>query len=187
MLCWNLFPNTPNSYLYVTFIPLMVTLRVLLAGLQIINDKQTINAMSRTGNPRELLYGPLAYGIIFVLSSYFYWAYSPTGIVALVLLCVGDGVAELMGKKYGKTPLPHNPKKTWVGSISFFVSSILVAIVYLAIFLHYGWFTLSLPHYLPVLVVITLAAMFVESVTRSEWDNVTVFLTCIVVSHLFGY
>lgn len=48
------------------------------------------------GNPKELLSGPLAYGVIFIISTLVYWGTSPTGIVALVLLCVGDGVAEVV-------------------------------------------------------------------------------------------
>jgi len=184
MLCWNLFPNTPQSYIYATIIPLLVTLRVIVAGLEIINDPTLIRSMSRTGNPKELLIGPLAYGIIFTLSTYMYWADSPTGIIALVLLCVGDGMAEVIGSKYGKIPLPYNPKKSWAGSIAFVVSALVVALVYLYLF--HGWFTISLG-YLPVLFITTVCAAVVESVTKSEWDNVSVFLTCIFVGRIFGY
>lgn len=49
LLCWNLFPNTPNSYLYAAVIPLAVTLRVLAAGLKITNDKKIITSMTRGG------------------------------------------------------------------------------------------------------------------------------------------
>lgn len=72
---------------------------------------KTVQSMSRSGAPSELLYpgvivafcvlttvryGPLMYGIVFTISTVVYWADSPTGIVALVLLCVGDGVAFLV-------------------------------------------------------------------------------------------
>eukprot|EP00026_Physarum_polycephalum_P017229 Phypoly_transcript_18386.p1 GENE.Phypoly_transcript_18386~~Phypoly_transcript_18386.p1 ORF type:complete len:234 (+),score=5.23 Phypoly_transcript_18386:51-752(+) len=186
MLCWNLFPRTPQSYLYATFIPLCITLRVLLAGMSVFHDQNLIKSMTRNGDPKELLIGPLAYSIIFTLSTFLYWGDSPTGIVALVLLCVGDGMAELIGSRYGTVPLPYNPKKSYAGSIAFAVSAFAVALIYLLLFWYNGWFTVSL-FYLPVLVIITVAAAGMESITTSEWDNITVFLTCLFVSRMFGY
>jgi hypothetical protein len=46
--------------------------------------------MSRTGNKRELLLGPLMYGIVFVYSTVVYWRSSPAAIVAMMLLCAGS-------------------------------------------------------------------------------------------------
>lgn len=45
------------------------------------------------GRPSELLYGPLQYGWIFVISACYYWGDSPLGITSLMLLCAGDGFA----------------------------------------------------------------------------------------------
>ncbi|MBU4124552.1 MAG: phosphatidate cytidylyltransferase, partial [Nanoarchaeota archaeon] len=36
-------------------------------------------------------------------------------------LAAGDSFSTLVGKLYGKHPLPINHKKTWEGSIAFFV------------------------------------------------------------------
>jgi phytol kinase len=51
----------------------------------ILKDEETVRSMSRTGNRKELLYGPLFYGIIFVLSASIYWGDSPLGITALMV------------------------------------------------------------------------------------------------------
>ena len=67
--------------------------------------------MSRTGDRREILKGPLFYGIIFVIITVVYWKDSPTGIVALMLMCGGDGLADIVGRAYGKLKIPWNKNK----------------------------------------------------------------------------
>ena len=57
--------------------------------------------MSRTGDRKELLRGPLCYGLIFALSTAVWWRESPLSVISLMLLCVGDGFADLVGRRYG--------------------------------------------------------------------------------------
>ena len=45
--------------------------------------------MSRSGRPSELLYGPLMYGVIFVISTAYWWKESPIGIISVLVLCFG--------------------------------------------------------------------------------------------------
>lgn len=72
-------------------IPLAMSLKVGAVGANIIKDPAFVNSMSRSGRPSELLYGPLTYGVIFVASTLIYWRHSPGGVLAMLLLCVGDG------------------------------------------------------------------------------------------------
>jgi len=187
MLTWNVFPNTPSSRYYAAVVPLLITFRFVLIGVGLVQDDNTVRSMSRSGDPRELLYGPMMYGIVFVVSTVIYWANSPTGIIALVLLCVGDGTAFLVGTKYGKTRIIKSSPKTVEGSAAFFIFSIVVAVVYVLLFAGYGWFTVDWAYYLPVLIITTLIATVVEALPIKEWDNITVFISCIIVSHFFGY
>jgi len=53
--------------------------------------------MSRTGNPREILRGPLYYGIAFIILTIVFWKDSPVGMTAL-MICGGDGLADLVGR-----------------------------------------------------------------------------------------
>jgi len=54
--------------------------------------------MSRNGDRREILRGPLYYGIIFVVMTLVFWKDSPIGMVAVMLMCGGDGLADIMGR-----------------------------------------------------------------------------------------
>lgn len=53
----------------------------------------TVRSMSRSGDRRELLRGPLVYGIIFILSTLFYWR-------------------QLTGVRCASTPNPSRPANT---------------------------------------------------------------------------
>jgi len=41
---------------------------------------------------------------------------------SLFILAIGDGLSTLVGKHFGKRPLPYNKKKTLEGSLAFFLS-----------------------------------------------------------------
>jgi len=121
IICWNMFPRaSPYARYYAAVLPGLITLKFALNGLEIIKDPETVKSMSRSGNPRELLYGPLFYGVIFVISTILYWGDSPLGITSLMFLCMGDGFAGLLGENFGKKKLFWNKNKSWLGSISFF-------------------------------------------------------------------
>jgi len=187
ILCWNIFPDTPNSPYIASIIPGLTVTRFSLIGLGLIKDDSTVKSMSRSGNKSELLYGPLFYGWIMVLSTIFYWGHSPFGITALMLLCAGDGFAGLIGFKYGREKLPWNNKKSWIGSISFFVSSILFTGLYVHLFHILGWFSISLWQFLPCLLITTFVSTIVESLPgQSDWDNISVFLVSLVTMHLLN-
>jgi phytol kinase len=98
-------------------VPLAITIQFLLVGLGIIKDESAVRAMSRTGDRREILQGPLYYGIVFVVLTIIYWTDSPIGMVALMLMCGGDALADILGRRYGKIKLSWNKTKSWVGSL----------------------------------------------------------------------
>ena len=87
-------------------VPLLITVQFFLVGTGILKDAAAVEAMSRTGDRREILRGPLYYGIAFVVLTLVYWRDSPLGIVALMVLCGGDGLADVIGKRLGKARLP---------------------------------------------------------------------------------
>lgn len=135
--------------------------------------------MSRTGKSSELLYGPLMYGASIVLTTLLYWKNAQAGIVAIILLCAGDGFAGLIGQKYSgsKNRLPHNPSKTWQGSASFIVASLVFSVTYLSLFQGFGYFEFSLVDDLPRLIITILATAVVESLPLREWDNLFVLIS----------
>ena len=68
----------------------------------------------------ELLRGPLYYVIVLLVATLAVWRTSPVPIVALALMCGGDGLADIAGRNIKGPALPHNPAKTWAGSIAMF-------------------------------------------------------------------
>jgi phytol kinase len=185
VLCWPLFTNSVYSRYLAALVPLVITLQFLLVGLGIIKDRAAIQAMSRTGNPREILRGPLFYGIIFIVLTIIYWYDTPIGIVALMLMCGGDGLADIVGRRYGKTKLPWNANKSWLGSLGMFLGGWSFAAVILAVFVAWGIFPSPWLDYLPAITVIALAGTLVESIPIHDFDNITVTLTAVLIGHYY--
>src|SRR4030067_1314270 len=121
VLCWLLFNDNPINRYLAALVPLTFTLQFFLIGIGVIKDDASVKAMSRSGDRREILRGPLYYGIIFVLITIFYWKNTPIGIAALMLICGGDGLADIIGRRYGKAVIPWNRSKTWAGSLGMFL------------------------------------------------------------------
>ena len=82
VLCWLMFPDLPISRWLAPLIPFAITVQFALVGLGIMKDEASVQAMSRTGDRREILRGPLFYGIMFVVLTIVYWKDSPIGITA---------------------------------------------------------------------------------------------------------
>ena len=135
VLCWLLFDTAaPISCYLAALVPLVISVQFALVGLGVMKDDAAVQAMSRTGDPREILRGPLFYGLIFVTITVLYWLDSPIGIVALMLLCGGDGLADILGRRWGKVKLPWSKDKSWVGSFGMFLGGFIFATSVIAIF-----------------------------------------------------
>jgi phytol kinase len=184
VVCWLLFDEAASARFLASLVPLTITAQFLLVGLGIIQDEAAVRAMSRSGDRREILRGPLYYGVIFVLLTIWFWRDSPTGMVALMLMCGGDGLADVVGRRFGKQArLPWNPNKSWAGSVGMLSGGWLFSLIIMAIFIRAGQFSGSLASYLPALTIIALAGTLVESLPLRDVDNLTV-TACAVI---FGY
>lgn len=184
VICWLLFSDARLSRFLAALIPLSITLQFILVGVGVIQDEAAVQAMSRTGDRREILRGPLFYGIVFVLITLIYWLDTPIGIVALMLVCGGDGLADILGRRYGITKLPWNKGKSWVGSLGMFAGGWIVAVIVLLIYIVAGAFPQPLSSYLVPLTGTALAATFVESLPLSDIDNITITISSLVIGHI---
>jgi len=61
VLCWNLFSAEPRARVLAALVPLAITAQFVLVGLGVLKDPAAVQAMTRTGDPREILRGPLYY------------------------------------------------------------------------------------------------------------------------------
>lgn len=184
VLCWVLYTGQTQSRWLAALVPAVITLQFALIGLGMLKDEAAVKAMSRTGNRRELLYGPLQYGVIFVVITLVFWLDSPVGIVALMILCGGDGMADLVGRRFGTAKLPWNQRKSWAGSAAMLVFGFLLAYAYVALFASLGVFTLSPSGAILPVLLIALASTVVEAVSGADMDNVTVTVTALGVGWL---
>jgi phytol kinase len=155
-----------------------------LVGIGVIRDESAVKAMSRTGNPREILRGPLYYGIIFVICTIVFWYDSPIGIIALMLMCGGDGFADIVGRNFGRSRIPWNPHKTWMGSMGMFLGGFILSLVILLIYIGVGIFSISVGELLPPLLFISVAATLIETLPLRDVDNITVTLSAVILAYI---
>src|SRR4030067_2594195 len=131
VLCWLLFNDDPINKFLAALVPLAFTLQFFLIGIGVIKDEASVKAMSRSGDRREILRGPLYYGIIFVLLTIFFWKSSPIGIVGLMLMCGGDGLADIFGRKWGTAKIPWNRGKSLIGSLGMLLGGWVLSVIIL--------------------------------------------------------
>jgi len=145
--------------------------------------------MSRSGEPSELLKGPLYYGVIMVIMTLL-WFYvpatgiinaNPTAFVIIGCLSGGDGIADIIGRKYGgdKKFGIGGSEKTLAGTIAMFVGSVLVSFVLILIFsIEVATFN-PLSLIIPI-IIISLVATVVEALSPKNTDNWTIFISVII-------
>ncbi len=178
VLCWNLFSHEPWARYVAALVPLGITLQFIAVGLGWMQDKAAVKAMTRTNDRREILRGPVFYGVVFVACTVLFWHTSPLGILALMMMCGGDGLADVVGRRLGTAKLPFNPDKSWAGSAAMLAGSLVFGYGFLLLFSGLGYF--ALPS-LAGVAVVCLAATLVEMLPVRDWDNVTITLTALVL------
>ena len=111
-----------------------------IASLYLIYKKDNLaKIISRSGNSKEIFKGPLIYTGILSLLTYNYWLDDPTGMIAMTQLSIGDGFADIIGRRFGKTKWIHNNKKSVEGTIGYLVSSIIGTQILVNIYYHYNF------------------------------------------------
>ncbi|MCA0446079.1 MAG: SEC59/DGK1/VTE5 family protein [Bacteroidetes bacterium] len=95
----------------------------------------------------------------------------PIAVYAFTMLIIGDSMAALVGKKFGRFPI-FGLKKTWEGSLAFFLSSLAAA-----------WFIDSLNWETKILG--ALAATIIELLPIPVDDNLTIPVGSALVMWLF--
>lgn len=188
VLCWLLFPDTPYSRWLAALVPGLITVQFLLVGLSVIKDPAAVQAMSRTGDPREILRGPLYYGIVHVAATLIFWQHSPAGILALMVLCGGDGLADVIGRRWGRAKLPWSADKSWAGSLAMFAASLAFGLAYVLLFNALWRFSPPLASGATALAVaaIALVAALVEAVSGTDVDNLSVSAAVVVMVWLLS-
>jgi len=184
VLCWLLFPDVWYARWLAALVPFLITVQFALIGLGVVKDQASVQAMSRTGDRREILRGPLFYGIVFVVMTLVYWKTSPIGMTALMLMCGGDGLADVLGRVIPSARIPWSRNKSVAGSLSMLVGGWVVAVLVLAIFVWAGVFAGPFTRFLLPVTIIAVAGMAIESLPFEDIDNLTVPLVAVVLGYL---
>ncbi|XP_062091914.1 probable phytol kinase 1, chloroplastic isoform X1 [Humulus lupulus] len=186
MASWPIFSTSTSARYFASLVPMVNCLRLLVHGFSLVNDDGLIKSVTRHGNPEELLRGPLYYVIVLILCALVFWRESPVGVISLSMMCGGDGVADIMGRKFGSVKIPYNPGKSWAGSISMFVFGFLVSVGMLYYFSALGYIQLDWSSTIQRVALVAMVATVVESLPISEAvdDNLSVPLATMIAAYL---
>jgi phytol kinase len=119
-----------------------------------------------------------------VILTLVFWRDSPIGIVALMLLCGGDGIADVVGRRVSSPKLPWSPQKSVVGSLSVLIGGFILAAFILWIYISARVFPGPFSGYLLPLALLSLTAAIVESLPHRDVDNITLPLAVVLVGLL---
>ncbi|KAI4305314.1 hypothetical protein L6164_028686 [Bauhinia variegata] len=185
MLCWPLFSSGSQGSIFAALIPGVNIIRMLLLGLGILKHEATVKSMSRFGDYRELLKGPLYYATTITLACVMYWRTSPLSIAAICNLCAGDGMADVIGRRFGVKKIPYNQNKSLAGSFAMAAAGFVASLGYMYYFSSFGYLEESWKLVLGFLIV-SLSTAVVESLPISSEldDNLTVPITSILVGSI---
>ncbi|CAL5209072.1 unnamed protein product [Lathyrus oleraceus] len=184
LVSWPIFSTSSEARYFAAFVPLVNFLRLLVNGLSLVSDQGLIKSVTRKGDPKELLRGPLYYVGILMLCAVVFWRESPIGVVSLAMMCGGDGVADIIGRRYGSIKIPYNQKKSWAGSIAMFIFGFLVSIGMLYYYSALGHVEFNWESILPRVAFVSIVATVVESLPTTEVidDNISVPLVTMAVT-----
>ncbi|CAI5467911.1 unnamed protein product [Closterium sp. Yama58-4] len=186
-VCWPLFSAYPQARFFAAAAPVVTAVQLLLLGLGVTRSDGIVKSMSRSGSKSELLSGPLCYAVTIMLMTVVFWRTSPVGMLALVIMCGGDGVADIVGRRCGSWKLPWNEQKSWAGSAAMLFCGFVLSLIYLWFFCFLGFFSCPIPsHPLLRVFLINLGATVVESLPINGYldDNISVPVTAVLLSKL---
>jgi dolichol kinase len=113
---WPLFSSAPHARFFAALVPVLSIVRILLAAA--VSDGDLINSVSRTGRAEEVLGGPLVYSLVLLVATLFAWC-SNVAVVSIAQMALGDGFADLVGRRFGRTKWSFNQDKSVEGTLAF--------------------------------------------------------------------
>ena len=130
--------------------------------------------MSRTGDRRDLLKGTLYFVIVAMICGTLYYKQF-AGVLAMAMLGWGDGLAPIIGTRYGKLKYRVLSDKSVEGSLAFLVGSIFAGLFFVR---------LIVPESFDATKIVTIAviATIVEGISPKEVDNITIPLAVIAAA-----
>lgn len=120
---WPLFSLASDAKYYAALIPLLQIGRLVLASRVNGKDSQIVKAVSRSGNKKEALEGPLIYMVVVLFCTMLFFRNSAIGVVAVSQMAVGDGLSDICGRRWGTVKWSFSTSKSIVGSLAFVIGA----------------------------------------------------------------
>jgi phytol kinase len=185
ILFWPIFSDATGARAFCAIVPALNAVR-LFAAASGEGETSLANAVSRSGDSKEALGGPFIYVCILATCILAFWRDSVVGITAVSALAAGDGLADLIGRRFGKGNQWPGLDKSVAGTVAFW-SGATVCTVGLLLWMQYcDCLTLAfLGQDLVVRVAsIILVTALIELVPSVD-DNYTVPATAAILAMLF--
>lgn len=150
-------------------------------------DTKLANAVSRSGDKSEALGGPFIYVCLFQLSTLLFWRTNMIGVIAMSTMAAGDGMADLLGRKFGRTnKWWFSEDKSIAGSVAFAISSALTSLGLVQLFMATGFYQsiLNPVDMLLRIIGISVACAIIELIPVGD-DNYTVPISAGVLAAVF--
>lgn len=179
---------------WVASIPALLTALIfLLIGLKTIPGGFLVKSMSRTGEPFDLVKGTLIYAIIMSLICVFIWRDQPWGLIVIMTIAWGDGIAPIAGKFLGKHKYRSigGGEKSIEGSIAMFIVS--VAFSYLIVYVfgivltgeNWLWGYDQWPWLWGKILILVTVGTIAEGLSPTDIDNLVVPIVMILITLTF--
>lgn len=165
LIFWVLFDHSHWSK-YLNIAPAFIwTVLLLVKGFTAKDNDDAVKTMTRTGDRKELLKGPLYFTIVMnLMGTEFY--YTAAAAIAMGFLGWGDGLAPVFGQKYGKHKYDVVTEKSFEGSAAFLIFGIFGAVINSLIL--FGTFDFS------VIFLCGIIAVIVEAFSPKDVDNLLI-------------
>lgn len=172
LLCWY-FIDFSHWSQYFNILPAVIwTFLLVTKGFFASPEDDAVRTMTRTGDRKELLRGPLYFTIVMCLMGT-YFLNTEYALITMGILGWGDGLAPVIGTRFGKIKYKVLAEKTLEGSITFLVFGILGAVLFCGLMC--GEFSLN------KIVIIAAASTLIEAVSPKDLDNLLIPVTTYLI------
>jgi dolichol kinase len=159
-----------SKYLNVSIFVIWIVLLIQKGLFADVND-EAVKTMTRTGDRRELLKGPLYFVIVATIcGTLFYKTFE--GVLAMSILGWGDGMAPVVGSRYGKIKYRILSPKSVEGSLTMFVSAFVASLLLIQ-------FIVPQEYNFNRILILSAIATVAEGISPKELDNFIIPLAVI--------
>jgi phytol kinase len=173
---WPYFDTAHWTWQLNVVVPAVYAVQLFVKGAILRNpDDVDVKTMSRSGNPRELIEGPLIFTLLMVYCGLCQFR-SEVGICIMAGVGIGDGLAPLVGSRW---PVKHyrslSTVKSYAGSLTVFISTF-IGVRFLELFINNGKGSIDRSA-----VFLVSAATTVAEALSGKWDNISIPLAMLVL------